>query len=671
MIDKRVAQLGDEERRVLELIAVHGRPVPTTILEETARVSLDLDSKISALRSGHFVRLVALDGREMIETTHDRIKETVVARLAPEMVREHHRQLALVYEAQEHVEPEAIVGHWFDAGEPKRAARYAERAAENAAEKLAFDQAVHLYRLTLSALPPQSPEALLVRVRLAEALSWVGRGAEAARLYLEAAETAPADRRAMLERAGANQLLFCGQIEEGTRILRRNLAELGPGAPNSVWSAVFWLIVYTVWLRVIGLRFVERDMQDVPRRERDYLEALYAAVVGLILVDVIVGTTLSARFAVFSFRSGYRLAIIGGLMLRASQVASRGGPVSKQEIALVRLAQDLVGRVGNDLERRIADADREHDGNPPVFREEPQQAIEALRSVQSFLHGRWKDAYESCERAYTTLPAARGMWNVHALAVYGEYARVIMGEAADLAVRLPSLLADAERRGDLLKIVNLRTGVAPGVFLAKDDPETARKHVLDAIAQWSQRGFLLQHWRAMIAEVDIDLYEQKGPAAYDRLARNARAYRRSLLGVTQYVGAITSFAIGRAAVASSYEVPALRLRRLREARRMSRRLDRGALPWISALASLLAASVANAENDVTSARAHLRAGASHADAADMALHACAARHRLGASLGGDEGRALVQQAEEAMRAKGVRVPVRYASMLVPGLWPSA
>src|SRR4029077_3001107 len=119
-------------------------------------------------------------------------------------------------------------------------------------------------------------------------------------------------------------------------------------------------------LRMIGLRFAERDIQDVPRRERDYLEALYAAVVGLILVDTVVGTTLSARFAVFSFRSGYRLAIIGGLMLRASQIASRGGPVSQQEIELVRLAQDLVGRVNNDLERRIADTER--DGNPPVFR---------------------------------------------------------------------------------------------------------------------------------------------------------------------------------------------------------------------------------------------------------------------------------------------------------------
>ena len=669
MIEKRVRNLDSEARRVLELIAVHGRPVSTSILQDCAGVNGDLEPLVNTLRGGHFVRLAARDGREMVEAAHDWIKETVVSRLSTNAVREHHRQLAVVYESQQHIEPEAIVGHWFDAGEPERAARYAERAAENAAEKLAFDQAVHLYRLTLSALPSHSPEALQVRVRLAEALSWVGRGAEAARLYLEAAETAPARQRALLERAGANQLLFCGQIGEGARILRRNLAELGPGAPSSVWSAVFWTIVYTVWLRATRMRFVERDMRDVPRRDREYLEALYAAVVGLILVDVIVGNALSARFMVYSLRSGYRLAINGALMLRAGQIAMRGGPVSKQETALEKTSQDLIGHIADDLEQRLAN--EEPDGAPPIFREEPQQASVALHAVQSFLHGRWKEAYESCEKAYTKLPAARGMWNVHALAVYGEYARVFMGEAADLSVRLPRLLADAERRGDLLKIVNLRTGVAPTVFLARDDPETARRHVTDAIAQWAQGGFLLQHWRAMLAEVDIDLYEQKGKNAYDRLVANARAYRRSFLGVAQYVSSIMSFAIGRAAIAASSEAPELRRRRLREARRMSRRLERGGLPWMSALASLVAAGVASAENDVASARAHLRAGASHADAADMALHACAARHRLGASLGGDEGRALVEQAEEAMRAKGVRAPVRYVSMLVPGVWPAS
>ena len=89
---------------------------------------------------------------------------------------------------------------------------------------------------------------------------------------------------------------------------------------------------------------------------------------------------------------------------------------------------------------------------------------------------------------------------------------------------------------------------------------------------------------------------------------------------------------------------------------------------MSALASLVAAAVADADGDLPAARSHLHAAAAHADAADMSLHACAARHRLGTLLGGDEGRTLARQAEDAMRAKAVQAPARYVGMLVPGRW---
>jgi hypothetical protein len=666
IIDKRIGNLGGDARRVLELVAVHGPPVSTSILQDSAGVSDDLDSLVNALRVGRFVHLAARDGREMVETAHDRIKETVVGRLPAETVREHHRRLAVAYESQENVEPEAIVGHWFGAGEPERGARYAERAAESAAEKLAFDQAVHLYRLTLEALSPGSPEARRVRLRLAETLGWTGRGAESARVYLDAARGASAKESAALERAGANQLLLCGQIDEGVRVLRGSLAQIARGAPSSAWSAIFWLIFYSVQLRVIGLRFAERDRSQVSRLSVDQLEALYAVIASLGLVDVLVGASLTARFMVLAFRSGYRAAVVAAMTFAATQLASRGGPISEREILLVRLAKDMYARAADELERSRTDANDAFADAP--FRDEPQQAIEAINGVRYFLHGLWKETYEACETAYTKLPAARGTWNVHALAVYGEYARVFMGDAADLAVRLPRLLADAERRGDLLKIVNLRTGVAPIVYLAKDDPCAARQHVLDGMAQWSQGGFLVQHWRAMIAEVDVDLYDQQGTRAYERLARDRGAMRRSFLGMAQYIRAITAFAAARAAVASAYEAPKLRRRRLRQARRLSRQLERGGLPWMSALASLVAAAVANADGDLPAARSYLQSAAAHADAAHMFLHACAARHRLGMLLGGDEGRTLTRQAEDAMQAKGVQAPARYVGMLVPGRW---
>ena len=52
----------------------------------------------------------------------------------------------------------------------------------------------------------------------------------------------------------------------------------------------------------------------------------------------------------------------------------------------------------------------------------------------------------------------------------------------------------------------------------------------------------------------------------------------------------------------------------------------------------------------------------------MSLYAAATRHQLGRALGRDEGGRLVDEAVEAMASEGVRVPERFASMLVPGRW---
>jgi hypothetical protein len=50
----------------------------------------------------------------------------------------------------------------------------------------------------------------------------------------------------------------------------------------------------------------------------------------------------------------------------------------------------------------------------------------------------------------------------------------------------------------------------------------------------------------------------------------------------------------------------------------------------------------------------------------MSLQAEAARYQLGRLLGGDDGRALVESARLALEARGVRSPVRFVSMMVPG-----
>jgi len=647
VIERRVKRLDPDARGLLELVATHGRPLACSILRRAASGIAEIDSRLGDLRARRFVHLTMRDGRETVETSHDRIRETVVARLSAESFRELHRRLASAYEGQSNVDAEAIVGHWFDAREPARAAEYAERAGQQATDKMAFDRAADLYQLALSALPSDSSEGRRIRLRLAEALGWAGRGAEAARVYLEAARDAPIAERMALEQAGANQLLMCGQIEEGSRILRTVLARSGRGAPRSAWSAVFWIVVYTAWLRVRGLQFVARAPEEIPAKVREHLEALYASTTGLALVDSIVGASLLNRFLVNALRCGDSRAIGAAVSLAATQEATRGGAEGKRERALVKLGDETLEKM--------------------PLAERPLQALQGMRSMRCFLRGRWKDAIEAHEMAYGTQPTSREGWNAHGVAVYGEFALGFLGEAAELGRRLPALLTDAERRGDRLKVVNLRTGVAPLVHLAQDDPDGARLQLVRAVTGWPQRGFLIQHWRAMIAEVDIYLYEGKGALARERLARHDRAFRRSMLWFAQYVRAVTSFARARSAVASAHEAGVDRRQALREATRLGRRLERERTPWIGVLSSLVAAAVANAEGQPEEACERLREAAQRARAAEMALHEAAAEHRLGILLG-DQGRERVRKAQETMRAKGVDSPDRYAAMLLPGRW---
>ena len=54
------------------------------------------------------------------------------------------------------------------------------------------------------------------------------------------------------------------------------------------------------------------------------------------------------------------------------------------------------------------------------------------------------------------------------------------------------------------------------------------------------------------------------------------------------------------------------------------------------------------------------------ESADMGLFAASARHHLGQLRGGDDGRALIEQADAWMLTQSIVNPSRMASCLVPG-----
>jgi hypothetical protein len=291
------------------------------------------------------------------------------------------------------------------------------------------------------------------------------------------------------------------------------------------------------------------------------------------------------------------------------------------------------------------------------------------RGAALYLRGEWKEALAMLDAGL-----ARARSHSHAagwqgiLRVFSCWTLMFMGQYGELEQRHARFLADAERRGDRYTSVQLRAGSLSILWLAADRPEDARRHAREAIALWPRDRYLLQHWHLMIGDAEVALYLGDGASAYARFERDAVALRRSLLLRVQLVRVATAFMRGRAAVACADAQPAARAARLSEARRLARQLERERMAWAAPFAATISAGAASMEGDRRGAAASLRAAIGLADAADMQGYAVAARHQLGLLLGGEQGREQVRQAEEAMKAQGVRVPSRFAAMLVPGRW---
>ena len=643
IVEERMSMLTPDARRLLEVIAVTARPLPVSIVGDASGVDARLDETIAILRARRFVRTGLRDGHEVVEVVHDRIRETIVSHLASEAVRAHHRRLAGVLEALQGSDPEALAVHMFGAGNNDRAAKYAERAADEAATKLAFGQAIRLYGLALETRDDASDDALRLRLRLAQVLESVGRGAEAADVYIAAARHAQGIDRIELEREAAEHLITCGHIDAGDAALNRILAAAGIQRPRTIFAALLWALVYRGVLAIVGLRFQERDPRDVRRIDHVRVEALWAVVVGLSFVNVVYGMSAQARHLFLALRAGDRFQVFRGAAIEAANRAALGGAVGKRERAFSALVD------------RLAEG-----------RTEPEYRAfkDALDGMRLFFRGRWKRAFELLERSYELLTSSRAGWHTNALMFVG-FALCFLGEIAELRRRNLVRIADAEDRGDLYTTVNLRIGHANVIWLAVDDAVGARRHVREAMAQWSQSGFFLQHYRALLAEAHIDLYEGDPSQAYDRVVQQWPALKRSFLLHVQYVRADACFLRARCALASLAVAPD-RAARLREAERLARKLDGEAMEWTAPLAALVWAGVAHAQGDRETAISRLRSAATLADASDMRLHSGAARLELGRLVGGDEGDRLDREAREWMEGQEIRVPERIASMMAPG-----
>lgn len=229
----RVQGLPDRTRRLLDDIAILGERVPLRALAVLAGTDEGeiLDRLAPALGAGILRRTGS-----GVRFEHALVRDAVYEELDPASAAAGHRAVA---EALETVSaPAALVAaHWHRGGEDARAARWAERADDEARARAAHDDAIRFARRALEWSPDRDPaERARLHLRLAETLALADQVADALAACADAADLAEAAgrpdllaRAALVVHGSGNPLIF----RVVPPICERALAALDAGEPGT------------------------------------------------------------------------------------------------------------------------------------------------------------------------------------------------------------------------------------------------------------------------------------------------------------------------------------------------------------------------------------------------------------------------------------------------------
>lgn len=598
------------------------------------------------MRSHHLIRGTGVGSLDDVETYHDRIRETVVRHLPPSRLQTWHRNLSRELEVAGHADPETLAVHFEAAGEAGKAGHYFGLAADRAAEALAFNRAAKLYRHALELRPADDAEGRRVHTRLGDALANAGRGVDAARAYQEAAVGAEQAELLELQRRAGYQFLICGHIDAGLSAFRDILDRVGMRLPRTPRRALLRLLASRARLRIRGLGFQERNAERVAPEALELIDISRSVAVGISVVDVIRGSDYQTRNLLLALRAGepYRIALALGW--EAVHSSCQGRPTHRRTTRLSASAEALARRIGNPHAEGMA-------------------TLSA--GAAGYLEGRFLKGLELLNRAESILreQCTGVVWELDTAKIFGLWALFYLGRIAELRTRSRRVFREAKSRGDRYLEATLGPYVGSMIHLADDDVKGAREVARKTLGRWSQQGFHIQHLCFYYGDLYTDLYADDAAGAWSRILATAPELKGSLLLRIQHVRVDVFQHAGRCAVAaavSSHDRSGL----LRRAEVQARRLDRERVPWASAMAGLIRAGSVSVRGDLDRAARLLNEAVLKSDASGVALFAASGRRHLGRLLGGDEGRALIEQADSWMTGQSIRDPVRMAATMVPG-----
>jgi tetratricopeptide (TPR) repeat protein len=644
---RRVQRLPEGARNLLAVVAVAARPLRQEEVLQAADLGNESLSALAALRASHLLRNVGSAGAELLATYHDRVRESVVSHLPPEAVRRTHHRLAVVLEATGRADPELLAAHFLGAEKSAAAGIYYAAAAERAAQALAFDRAAQLYRQAIRLCPPEGQDLRALRLHLADALANAGRGSEAAEAYQTlTSEAAPAEALELRRRA-AFQWLISGHSDEGLATMRTVLQAVGIKMPGPGRRALGSLLWRQLKLRLRGLRFRVREASQVPPELLTQIDACWAACMGLSMVDPIRAAAIQAENLLLALRAGEPNRLARAMLMECGHRATTGDVKNQRTSTFLEMARALVRQ-----------------GSEPLA----HGRIAFVEGLQDYFSGRWRGALVSFDRAIDIFRdrCAGAVWELDTAKVLSLFSLYYLGEMTELKRRSLVLSAESKERGNNYLFAMSNTGVGLFWHLLEDDPEEVRSGLDQALDRWPNRGsYSLAPFSSLISEALINLYQGQPLCSLERVMSAWPSVTTSLLLRVQNLRVMILHVRAGCALAAAV-INADYIKLLRNVESDVKRLERERAPWSIGFARLLGAGYWAVQNQGRKAEELLADAILRFEAVEMPLYAAAARRRLGQLRGGDEGQALIEQADAWMQRQEIQRPDRWTAMLAPG-----
>jgi eukaryotic-like serine/threonine-protein kinase len=627
LLRSRVAKLGEGARRIVEVVAIAGRPAPIEVVMDVASQN---PRDLGEARAAGLLRTVPVRNHAYVDTAHDRVREAVRSTLAEPDRIALHRALAERLRSVEPADDELILEHYLAAGDRDAAADFAMRAAQHATLMLAFDRAVRLHRVALEVTDGDEIRLQNLRVELAVALANAGRSGEAGDAFLDAAAHAAPPVAADLRRRGAEHLLIAGHINQGLRAIEEVARTVGVHLPGSPIRALASLLFERLRLRLRGVRFRPRAEQDVSPTLLHEIDVCRTLGKGLGMVETIRGAVLQTRATRLALSAGEPRRVAMTLAYEAGFVACGGVPQRGRAMAL--LAESSRIAVETSDPHAIA-------------------TVAVVRAIAEHILGEFEKSLSSCDDADMLLTGLDDVqWERDQVALMRAWGESITGRHGRGFSALPKLVTGARDRGDRYLETSLRVGRTVPLWLSQtDDPHEVRRRMQEAISAWNG-GYNATNYFSLLGDVEIDLHLSRGSDAWSRVVSGWRDLSRSMLLEVEAVRVEAYWMRARAALAAAALSDDNALRRV--AARDARAIRKCQQRWARGAADLIDATIAAQRGNEY--HGLLLSAARAFEAGDLRLHAAVARARAGDS------------SNAAFAAEGVRNVDCFVERIAPG-----